>query len=50
MLHLLNYLPKQLAEYIKEKNKKIYIYGAGMIGQMVVPDFLIRNNIDDRVI
>ena len=25
MLHLLNYLPKQLAEYIKEKNKKIYI-------------------------
>lgn len=32
MLHLLNYLPKQLAEYIKEKNKKIYIYGAGMIG------------------
>ena len=38
MLHLLNYLPKQLAEYIKEKNKKIYIYGAGMIGQMVVPD------------
>jgi hypothetical protein len=50
MLHLLNYLPKQLSKYIKEKNKKIYIYGAGMIGQMVVPDFLIRNNIDDRVI
>lgn len=25
MLHLLNYLPKQLAEYIKEKKKK-YIF------------------------
>lgn len=27
MLHLLNYLPKQLAEYIKEKKKKnIYLW------------------------
>lgn len=50
MLHLLNYLPNQLAQYIKDKNKKIYIYGAGMIGRIVIPDYLIRNNIQDKVI
>lgn len=42
MLHLLNYLPKQLAEYIKEKNKKIYIYGAGMIGKWLFQIFLLE--------
>ena len=26
MLHLLNYLPKQLAEYIKEKNTKQFMF------------------------
>lgn len=50
MLHLLNYLPNQLAQYIKDKNKKIYIYGAGMIGRIVIPDYLVRNNIQDKVI
>lgn len=49
MLHLLNYLPSQLAQYIKDKNKKIYIYGAGMIGKIVIPDYVISNKLQDKV-
>lgn len=49
MLHLLSYLPGQLTQYIKDKNKKIYVYGAGMIGKIVIPDYLVRNNIQDKI-
>lgn len=42
MLKLLKYTPQELAEYIKDKDCKVYIYGAGMIGKIVIPDFFIR--------
>ena len=34
MLHLLKGSREELAKYIKEQNKKIVVYGAGMIGKV----------------
>ena len=48
MLKLLKYTPQELAEYIKDKDCKVYIYGAGMIGKIVIPDFFIRFCIETR--
>ena len=45
MLHLLNYSMHELAQYIKKHNFKIIVYGAGMIGKVVIPDYLSRNEL-----
>lgn len=47
MLRLLNYTADLLAEYIRESKLSIIVYGAGMIGKIVIPDFLKRNNLLD---
>lgn len=49
MLHLLNFNLQELAQYIKQNNLKIIVYGAGMIGKIVIPDYLLRNNILDNL-
>ena len=41
MLHLLKGSREELAKYIKEQNKKIVVYGAGMIGKVIIPDYLL---------
>lgn len=47
MLRLLNYTEYSLTEYIRENKLSIIVYGAGMIGKIVIPDFLKRNNLLD---
>lgn len=45
MLHLLKGSREELAKYIKEQNKKIVVYGAGMIGKVIIPDYLLQYDI-----
>ena len=33
---------KSLAKKIKEENKKVIVYGAGMIGQIIIPYIICR--------
>lgn len=49
MLKLLNCSPEELAVYIKNNGCRVYIYGAGMIGKIVIPDFFKRNAIEDSL-
>lgn len=49
MLQLLDGSRKELAKYIKEQNKKIVVYGAGMIGKVIIPDYLLQHNLLDRL-
>lgn len=49
MLKLLNYTQEELAGYIKKNQRTLYIYGAGMIGQVVIPDFIARYGLEDNV-
>ena len=49
MLKLLYFELKELAEYIRNTNEKVYIYGAGMIGRIVIPDFLKKYEIEGYV-
>lgn len=49
MLHLLKYNLQELAQYIKQHNLKIVVYGAGMIGKIAIPDYLLRNNLLDNL-
>lgn len=46
MLDLIYFAPKELAEYIRNMNKKVYIYGAGMIGSIVIPSFFKKYKIE----
>lgn len=39
MLQLLKGTQFELADYIKKNNYEVYIYGAGMIGKIVIPIF-----------
>lgn len=45
MLKLCNFTLINLAEFIHARNLQIVVYGAGMIGTIVVPDFLERNGL-----
>ena len=49
MLHLLKGSREELAKYIKEQNKKIVVYGAGMIGKVIIPDYLLQYDIIDNL-
>lgn len=49
MLKLLKFTQDELAQYIKNKGCKVYIYGAGMIGKIVMPDFFIRFGIEKSI-
>ena len=49
MLKLLNCSQQELARHIKSKECKVYIYGAGMIGKIVVSDFCTRYGIQENV-
>lgn len=49
MLKLLNYSQEELAGYIKKNHCTLYIYGAGMIGQVVIPDFIVRYGLERNV-
>lgn len=42
MMKLKNLSYEEMAEIIKREQKKVIVYGAGMIGQIVVPDILRR--------
>lgn len=49
MLKLLRCTQQELAQYIKNNDCKVYIYGAGMIGKIVLPDFCIRYGIEKNI-
>lgn len=49
MLKLRNPSYAELAEKIRREKKKVIVYGAGMIGQIVVPDILNRYQLNDRL-
>ena len=50
MLKLFGYNLEQIAEYISYNNYKIAIYGAGMIGRTIMPDYLMRHGLDENLI
>lgn len=47
MLNLLNYTEDLLARHIWRDKLSIIIYGAGMIGKIIIPSFLKKNNLLD---
>lgn len=49
MLNLLGFSKEKLAEYIKQNNTKIIVYGAGMIGKIIVPYYLVSHNLLDNI-
>lgn len=49
MITLRNFSWEELAETIKREQKKILVYGAGMIGQIVVPDVLGRFQLEKHL-
>ena len=49
MLNLKNPLYTELAEKIVKEDKSLIVYGAGMIGQIVVPDLLERFQMQERL-
>ena len=50
MLKLFGYNLEQIAEYISYNNYKIAIYGAGMIGRTIMPDYLMRHGLDENLL
>ena len=50
MLKLFGYNLEQIAEYISSNNYKIAIYGAGMIGRTIMPDYLMRHGLDENLL
>lgn len=48
-MQLKNYDYENLARYVKLSDKKIVIYGAGMIGQIIVPYLIERYCLEDYV-
>lgn len=49
MLKLRNSSYEELAEKIKRKRQSVIVYGAGMIGQIVVPDILKRFQLKEQL-
>ena len=49
MLELLKCTQFDLARYIKKNNCDVYIYGAGMIGKIVIPNFCIQFGIEKSI-
>lgn len=49
MLRLLKYSQEELRLYIKNNKCRVYVYGAGMIGKIVIPDFFERYGIEDNL-
>ena len=49
MLQLLKGTQFELADYIKKNNYEVYIYGAGMIGKIVIPNFCIQFGIENNI-
>lgn len=50
MMKLKNFSYNELAEKIKRERKNIIVYGAGMIGQIVVPDLLKRFHLEEYLL
>ena len=40
---------KSLAKKIKEENKKVIVYGAGMIGQIIIPYIIWEYDLLDKL-
>ena len=49
MLHLQNIAFESLGEYVKARKLRIVVYGAGMIGKIVIPDLIVRSGLLDYV-
>ena len=49
MLNLLNYSQYELAQYILNNDIRVYVYGAGMMGKIVIPDFIIRYGLENNI-
>ena len=49
MLHLQNITLENIAKRIKREKLRIVIYGAGMIGKIVVPDMIQRYGLSENI-
>lgn len=49
MLRLYGFTLNKLADFIKEQNLSIIVYGAGMIGKIIIPDYLKRKGLQKYV-
>ena len=49
MLELLKGSLLDLSNFIKKNNYDVYVYGAGMIGKIVIPDFCARFGIENHI-
>lgn len=49
MIKLLNLSYEELAEKVRKEDKNLFVYGAGMIGQIVMPDVLKRYRLEEQL-
>lgn len=49
MIRLSDYTMDELPVYIKKNELKIAVYGAGMIGKIIIPDYIMRKGLVENI-